>query len=221
MEFDEEDLLNISGIKHYAFCPRRWALEYVEGLWAENQRTLEGHYLHENAHDGARKEARGGLVLSRGMPVASRRLGITGVCDVVELIADSSGVPIAGRAGRYRVYPVEYKLGRPDPYGADRLQLCAQALCLEEMLACDIPEGALYYGDLRSREPVVLDGALRGRVLETVSAMRALLERGQTPSARRKKACNGCSMLEFCQVSLFDRPSAARYLEKRLEEGAQ
>ena len=133
MANDDSDFLMISGLKHFQFCRRRWALVHIEQLWEENALTLEGHFMHERVHDDSFTEARGSVLLSRGMPVRSQELRITGVCDMVELYKDENGVPIQGRDGRWRLYPVEYKLGQPDIQGADALQLCAQAMCLEEM----------------------------------------------------------------------------------------
>ena len=138
MANDDSDFLMISGLKHFQFCRRRWALVHIEQLWEENALTLEGHYMHERVHDDGFTEARGAVLLSRGMPVRSQELKITGICDMVELYKDDGGVPIQGRAGKWRLYPVEYKLGQPDAQGADALQLCAQAMCLEEMFVTDI-----------------------------------------------------------------------------------
>lgn len=133
---DDSDYLMLSGIKQYCFCKRRWALIYVEQQWQENALTLDGHYMHERVHDAAASEKRGGLILARGMAVQSHQLRISGICDLVELIEDDvHGVPIHGRSGAYRLYPVEYKRGRPDASGADEWQLCAQAMCLERCCA--------------------------------------------------------------------------------------
>ena len=164
MANDDSDFLMISGLKHFQFCRRRWALVHIEQLWEENALTLEGHYMHERVHDDGFTEARGSVLLSRGMPVRSQELRITGVCDMVELYKDEGGVTIQGRNGRWRLYPVEYKLGQPDLQGADALQLCAQAMCLEEMFVTDIPEAALYYGKIKRRQRLILTGELRQRV---------------------------------------------------------
>ena len=137
----------ISGLKHFAFCRRRWALIHIEQLWCENALTQEGHYLHERVHDPNFTQLRGSVLLSRAMPVRSEALHITGECDMVELHRDPNGVPIHGRTGLWRLYPVEYKHGKPDARGADELQLCAQAMCLEEMFVTEIPEGSVYYAE--------------------------------------------------------------------------
>ena len=165
MANDDSDFLMISGLKHFQFCRRRWALVHIEQLWEENALTLEGHFMHERVHDDSFTEARGSVLLSRGMPVRSQELRITGVCDMVELYKDENGVPIQGRDGRWRLYPVEYKLGQPDIQGADALQLCAQAMCLEEMFVTNIPEAALYYGKVKRRQRVLLTEELRQKIL--------------------------------------------------------
>ena len=134
MANDDSDFLMISGLKHFQFCRRRWALVHIEQLWEENALTLEGHFMHERVHDDSFTEARGSVLLSRGMPVRSQELKITGVCDMVELYKDENGVPIQGRDGRWRLYPVEYKLGQPDIQGQMRCsyvhRLCAWKKCL-------------------------------------------------------------------------------------------
>jgi len=216
---DDSDFLMLSGLKHFRFCRRRWALVHVEQQWDENALTLEGRYMHELVHDEGFTEKRGSVLLSRGMPVRSEALRITGACDMVELTEAGDGVPIQGREGRWRVYPVEYKRGRPDPTGADEWQLCAQALCLEEMLATDIPEGAIYYGETRRRQRVELTPPLRQEVREAVREMHRLFERGYTPRVSPKKACGNCSLREICRPDLLTAPSAAAYVARVLGEG--
>ncbi len=124
--YHEEDFLAISGLQHFAFCRRQWALIHIEQQWQENLRTVEGHILHENAHDAFFTQKRGTVLISRGMAVQSRTLGVNGVCDVVELHASPDGVPIFGRGGNWLPIPVEYKRGSPKETDADRLQLCCQ-----------------------------------------------------------------------------------------------
>lgn len=136
--YKEEDYLQLSGIQHFAFCRRQWALAYIELQWDENVRTVEGKLLHEKAHDPTNAEKRGDLIISRGMPVYSRELGISGECDVVEFHRSQDGITLFGRDGLYEVIPIEYKRGKPKENDVDILQLMAQALCLEEMLCCQI-----------------------------------------------------------------------------------
>lgn len=164
----------MSGIQHFAFCPRQWALIHVESQWAENLRTTEGAILHERAHDHTVREARGNVVTVRGVNVRSATLGVSGQCDVVEYRRDAKGVPVAGLEGLWLPYPVEYKRGEPKANNADRLQLCGQAMCLEEMLCCGIPQGALFYGETRRREVVDFTEALRKELRDALAEMRRL-----------------------------------------------
>ena len=140
-----DDWLPLSGIQHFCFCRRQWALIHLEQQWAENRRTVEGQLDHARCHDADQTERRGGLLITRGMQVVSRRLGLSGNCDVVEFRADPEGIPLQNAEGLWKPMPVEYKHGRAKADDADRLQLCAQAMALEEMLVCIIPEGALFY----------------------------------------------------------------------------
>ena len=218
MENDDADFLMISGLKHFQFCRRRWALVHIEQLWEENSLTLEGHYMHERVHDDSFTEARGSVLLSRGMPVRSQELKITGVCDMVELYKDDNGVSIQGRSGKWRLYPVEYKHGQPDAQGADALQLCAQAMCLEEMFVTDIPEAALYYGKIKRRQRVVLTEELRQNVRDSIKEMHELMQKGHTPKAKMGKACKNCSLVEICQPKLVKQVSATEYIHRAFHE---
>ena len=216
--YHEEDFLAISGLQHFAFCRRQWALIHIEQQWQENLRTVEGHILHENAHDAFFTEKRGTVLISRGMAVQSRTLGVNGVCDVVELHASPDGVPIFGREGKWLPIPVEYKRGSPKETDADRLQLCCQAMCLEEMLCCSIPEGALFYGEPRRRTVVLFTPELRETVRRDSDEMHQLYHRGHTPKAKPSKSCNACSLKELCLPQLVRRESVQTYLRRAMEE---
>ena len=220
MANNDSDFLMISGLEHFAFCRRQWALIHVEQLWRENVLTLEGAYMHERVHDAGFTELRGSTLLSRAMPVRSEIMRVTGECDMVELHSDPAGVPIRGRDGLWRLYPVEYKRGRPNDRGAEQLQLCAQAMCLEEMFVTDIPEGAIYYGELRHRQTVVLTQEMRERVRDSFEEMHRLFERGYTPKARMTSACKSCSMAELCQPALTKGLFASEYVRRALEDDA-
>jgi len=174
MEYQEEDFLLLSGIQHFVFCKRQWALIHIEQQWQENLRTIEGEILHERTHDNSIKEKRGDLIVSRGMGIFSRSLGITGTCDVVELHRTSDGVNIFGRDGTYKPIPVEYKRGKPKTDNSDVLQLCAQAMCLEEMLLCVIPEAFLFYGETKRRLKIILDDEIREQVRTICKEMHEL-----------------------------------------------
>ena len=212
------EFLLLSGIKHFRFCPRRLALVHIEQQWQDNALTVSGHLIHERVHDENFTESRGSVLLSRGMPVRSQLLRITGECDLVELRHDENGIAIYGRSGTWRVFPVEYKHGQPDERGADEMQLCAQALCLEEMLVTDIPDGAIYYGKIRRRVPVAFTAELRRMTAEAIAEMHRLFARGHTPKAKWTKACKSCSLVEVCQPLLAKRMSASAYVRQMLEE---
>lgn len=218
MENDAADYLMISGLRHFAYCRRRWALVHIEQQWAENALTMDGHFVHERVHDTEFTEKRGRLLLSRGMSVASKSLGITGQCDMVELEESPDGVNIVGRPGKFLVYPVEYKHGRPDSSHADEWQLCAQAMCLEEMLCTDIPEGAVYYGELHARQAVPLSDELRSNVKSALKEMHELIKRQYTPKVKANKTCSNCSLRDLCHPELLGALSASRYVLKTLTE---
>ena len=217
-DYPEEQWLLLSGLQHFRFCRRQWALIHIEQQWAENERTVDGTLMHQRAHDRDRKEVRGGAVITRGMSVFSARLGISGACDVVEFHLDPEGVPLSGRAGRWRPFPVEYKRGRPREDTGDTLQLCAQAMCLESMLCCDIPEGALYYGEIRRRERVSFTPELRTGVRELLAEMHELYRRGYTPKVKPTKSCNACSLKELCLPKLMKSRAVSAYLRAAMEE---
>ena len=174
--------------------------------------------MHRRAHDETQLERRGDTLVVRGLRVASERLNVTGVCDVVEFHRNPQGVSLQGRDGLWMPYPVEYKRGKPKPHQADELQLCAQAICLEEMLCCSIPEGALFYGEPRRRQTVTLDESLRQTVREMAKQMHQYAQRGYTPKVKPKKGCSSCSLKDLCLPVLCKNRSAAQWTAKRLEE---
>ena len=218
MAYNEEDFLMLSGIQHFTFCRRQWALIHIENQWSENLRTVEGSLMHENAHDPFFSETRGDIVTTRSLSIISRELGLTGMCDVVEFIADNGGISINGRPGKYRVRPVEYKRGEPKKNDADILQLTAQAICLEEMLCCTVEEGMLYYGGTRRRESVAITEELRKKVRETAAEMHQLFRRGYTPKVKPSKSCNACSLKDICWPKLMKGTDVTSYLKRHLTE---
>lgn len=218
MAFNEEDYLQLSGLQHFSFCRRQWALIHIERQWREDLRTTEGRLMHTKAHDDRARERRGDLMIVRGINVHSAELGLSGQCDVLEFHRDESGVPLTGCDGLWRPYPVEYKHGRPKENPADRLQLCAQAMCLEEMLCCNIPEGALFYEQIRRRETVAFTEELRRKVRETLKEMHQLYQKGYTPKVKPTKSCNACSLKELCLPKLMRTRSVRDYLAAAMEE---
>ncbi len=217
MEYPEEDYLMISGIQHFEFCRRQWALIHIEQQWADNYLTVSGELMHERAHDKDLTEKRGNTVITRAMRVFSKTLGISGECDVVEFVRnDKCGISIFGREGRYRVVPVEYKNGELKQ--ADLLQLAAQAMCLEEMLCCEIPYGFMYYAKTRHREKIELTTALREQVLKDLLEMRKYYNDKYTPKVKKSKSCNACSLKDVCLPKLGTTPSARKYIDYMLSE---
>lgn len=213
-------LLPISGIQHFAFCRRQWALIHIENLWAENVRTVEGSILHESAHDERFSELRGDVLILRGLRIANEKLGITGICDVVEFHKTPEGVTLFGRKGRWIPYPVEYKRGKPKEDDCDRLQLCAQAMCMEEMFACEIPEGSLYYGEIRRRQIVTFTPELRGCVQSITSEMHTYYERHYTPTPKLSKSCSACSLKDLCLPRMTKQESVSAYIHAHAGDDA-
>ena len=213
-----EDFLAISGIQHFCFCPRQWALIHIEQQWDENRLTAEGEVLHQRAHDPAADEKRGDRILTHGMPVWSAALGVRGVCDVVEFLQRDQGVSIMGRADKWLPVPVEYKHGNGDAKEADELQLCAQAMCLESMLCCAVPEAFLYYAEVRRRTRVLLTEELRNRVRSMFDEMHRLYARGYTPNVKKRPGCKSCSLREMCLPELEKMVTASAYIAKVLRE---
>jgi len=190
--YSEDDLLSLSGIQHFAFCERQWGLIHVENQWVENVRTVEGKNLHQRVDDPYFTETRGDVKVVRSVPLVSKTLGLYGVADVIELQKvpeDNSGV-------RYSI--VEYKRGKPKPDDRDEVQLCAQAICLEEMLAIALDYGYLYYGETKHRHKVEFNETLRTRVKDLAERMHNLFAKGETPPPVKDKRCKNCSMADIC-----------------------
>lgn len=203
---DEDALIPLSALQHYLFCPRQCALIHVEQIWAEDGATAEGRLLHERADSGV-VERRPGVRVERGIALRSLRLGVTGKADVVEFL---------GRPAR--PLPVEYKRGKPKPHRADEVQLCAQAICLEEMFATTIPEGALYYGAVRRRTMVAFDDGLRALTAQVAVETHAMIAASRTPPPVLTQGCRRCSLQEACRPDRLHRPPRVdRWLSAQME----
>lgn len=218
MVYNEEEFLQLSGLQHFLFCRRQWALIHLEQQWAENYRTTDGELMHKRAHDAQQRERRGDVLTVRSMSIHSAKLGLSGQCDVVEFHRCPEGVSISGEQGLWLPYPVEYKRGRAKPGAEDEAQLCAQAMCLEEMLCCDIPEGALFYGETRRRQTVPFTPQLRSVVEQAVDEMHQLYRRGSTPKVKRRKGCSACSLKDLCLPKLMQKTTVKTYLRRGLED---
>ncbi len=235
--FCEDDLLPMSALNQLLFCERRCALIHIEGLWAENTFTIEGRYLHEKAHDPCAVEIRNGVRIVRALPLRCLRLGLVGKADVVEFHpmlseAGVEGASITNAPGIFtgvdrprpapgQPFPIEYKRGKPKPDDSDRVQLCAQALALEEMLGVAVLAGAIFYGRTRRRLEVPLTPDLRQFAEETAARLHRLVQSGRTPRAARQPKCDRCSLLHLCLPDATRaRTSAARYLQLALQKTA-
>lgn len=217
MAYSEENFLPLSGLQHFLFCRRQWALIHIEQQWAENIRTAEGRVMHERAHR-EETEKRGNKLTVRALRIRSAQLGLSGQCDVVEFIASEEGTPLPGREGQFTPYPVEYKRGKSKPTDEDRVQLCAQAMCLEEMLACSVPEGALFYGENRRREVVRFADELRKTVADVAAEMHAMYKRAYTPKVKTGTFCRSCSLSEICLPKLMKTHPVSEYVEAAICE---
>lgn len=220
--FAENDIISISALQHWLYCPRQCALIHLEQAWAENKFTAEGRVMHENAHEGA-DETKSGIRITRGMSVMSESLGLTGQCDVVEFHGPAGNFKseITNLKCTQRVHPVEYKRGKPKAHQADEVQLCAQAMCLEEMLGIQIETGALYYGQKRRRTDVQFTEDLRALVQTTTAEIRACFLSGDTPLAEYdERRCDACSLIDFCQPQAMRfQKGAAAWFSSSLKSG--
>lgn len=214
----KDEYLQLSGLQHFSFCRRQWALIHIENQWSENLRTIEGNLFHNRAHDEQRRERRGDTLILRGLPIVSHTLRLSGQCDVLEFHASPKGVHLRGEEGLWIPFPVEYKRGAPKENFADQLQLCAQAICLEEMLCCSISEGALFYGETRRRTAVLFTEELREKVRLTTAEMHQIFRRSYTPKVRPTKSCNACSLKELCLPVLMRKKNVSEYLKTAMEK---
>ncbi len=221
--YTEDDLLPISALQHLMFCPRQWGLIHLEQIWEENRLTVEGHHLHERAHDGA-NEVRGNLRIARGLALRSLRLGLTGKADVVEFHRTETddteyAIPLDDTDGFWKPLIVEYKRGKPKIGQEDKVQICAQALCLEEMLTITLVEGYIFYGKPRRRYEVLFDENLRQQTESLVMRLHEFAEAGKTPAAEYSKKCESCSLINACLPKTAGKKgNVEKYLAKAIEE---
>jgi len=208
--YSPDDLIQLSALQHMVFCPRQCALIHVEQTWAESRLTAEGRIMHEHVHEEG-NESRGNVRIERGVSLRSLRLGLIGKADVVEFHRQPDGA--------WLPFPVEYKRGKPKADDCDKVQLCAQAMCLEEMLDVHIPGGAIFYGRTRRRLDVAFDDALRRETEDTAKNTHNLIEAGKTPPPVYVKRCESCSLLADClPKTIQKRRSVKNYLIRILGE---
>ena len=215
--FSDEDLLPISGLQHLTFCERQWALIHMEMEWDENVRTVEGKQLHESVHEQG-TNVRSGVRMARGLRLRSLALGLYGVADLMEFQPHDNGATLPELPGRWHPYPVEYKRGRKRYDRADETQLCAQALCLEEMLNVTVPKGAIFYGQPRRRSEIDLTADLRAEVSRLCSRARELYDSRKIPPPRAGKHCSNCSLEDVCMPNLAIKDKSAKYVTNILKE---
>jgi CRISPR-associated exonuclease Cas4 len=207
--YTEDDLLMLSALQHLLFCPRQCALIHLEQAWTENRFTAEGRIMHERVHTAA-TDSRRTVRVEYDMPLRSLRLGLSGRADIVEMHQQENRV--------WQPFPVEYKRGRPKKDDSDRVQLCAQALCLEEMLDCTVPEGALYYGQKKRRTPVPFDDRLRRITEETAAQLHELLSATITPPPHYSRRCESCSFIDTCLPKTVGKKGQVRNYMTRMTE---
>lgn len=219
MDYDEENsYLMLSGIQHFQFCKRQWALIHIEQQWEENVRTIEGQYLHQKTDQPFIREKRGNKLTVRAMPIKSNELKITGICDVVEFIKDNNGIEITGAEGKYVANPIEYKRGKPKMNDSDVLQLTAQAMCLEEMLLCEINTGFVFYNEIKHRIEVPLTPEDKNKVRSIVKEMYDYYKRKHTPKVTTGSFCKNCSLQNVCLPKLMNKRSVKSYIEGKISE---
>ncbi|MBS3918501.1 MAG: CRISPR-associated protein Cas4 [Deltaproteobacteria bacterium] len=207
--YSEDDLIQLSALQHFAFCPRQCALIHVEQIWLESGLTAEGRIMHEKVHEQDR-ESRGNVRIEYGVPLRSLRLGLIGKADVVEFLRLNKET--------WQPFPVEYKRGKPKLDHCDMIQLCAQAICLEEMLSVSVPSGAIFYGRTRRRFDVSFDDSLRKETEETAKRTHQLITSGKTPPPVYEKRCESCSLIREClPKAIGKKPSVKRYLSRMIE----
>jgi CRISPR-associated exonuclease Cas4 len=216
MTYTQDDLLPLSGLQHIIFCERQCALIHVEQAWAENRLTAEGRIMHDRVHE-ADRESRGDVRIEYAMPLRSLRLGLIAKADIVEF--HRKRMPGEEASEVWQPFPVEYKHGKPKKDNSDKVQLCAQAMCLEEMLEVEITEGAIFYGKTRHRQDVVFDSELRKETEDTANRFHNLVESGKTPKPVYAKRCDSCSVYELCLPRTVEkRRSINRYLLDAVRE---
>lgn len=220
MSYPEEEYLLLSGIQHFSFCRRQWALIHIEKQWVENVLTAEGRAGHKRVHEEGLTDYRSGVMTMRGMQIRSARLGLVGVCDAVEFVPDENGINLQKKSGKWAIFPVEYKHGKSKVDDCDRVQVAAQAMCLEEMFCCEIPVAFIFYKETGNRERVLLNDGLRNEVIQMADEMHKLYSRGHTPKAKKKSYCANCSLADICLPDLFRsrNPSVTEYIGKHLKE---
>jgi len=217
--YADDELLSLSGIQHFRFCKRQWALIHVERQWEDNLRTAEGHIIHERVDDPFFNETRGNVIISRAFPLVSYTLGLNGIADVIEYTRSDQGILIPDFDGLWTMKPVEYKRGKPKIDERDEVQLCAQVMCLEEMFSVGIDEADFYYNEIRRRQHLEITDELRGLVSSLADEMHTIFLKGITPEANSGMNCALCSLVDVCMPKLTKKKSSVRnYIGRHILE---
>lgn len=219
--YTEDEMLMLSGIQHYMFCPRQWALIHIEQQWADNRLTTEGNILHENVDNPFYRQKNGDVITLRSLHIASKELGLYGITDAVELVPSDSpenAITHNRYKGYWKPYPVEYKRGRHKPDERDEVQLAAQAMCLEEMFGINIPYGALYYNEVKHREVVAISEPLRRTTRQCAEQMHEIFKSGIMPKPIKASHCRNCSLKDICLPETDNCTKVSTYLNINLYE---
>ena len=219
--YDDDQMLMLSGIQHFMYCPRQWALIHIEQQWNDNRLTAEGQILHKNVDNPAYRQKNGDTITLRSVHIASHTLGLYGISDAIELLPSDTvtdAITHPRYPGYWKPYPIEYKRGHRKPDERDEVQLCAQVICLEEMYNIHIPEAALFYHETRHREVVGMSQPLRQLTKELSEAMHQTFESGITPKAETRYGCRSCSLIDICAPELTKKTTVSHYLKMMLDE---
>ncbi len=218
---EEDDYLALSGIQHFCFCPRQWGIIHIEQQWEDNTRTFGGTLMHEKADNPFFTESRGTTIVSRSMALISHQLKLSGIADVVEFRKASKGedgISLKGRRGKWYIVPIEYKYGQQKENNSDLVQLCAQAICLEEMFELPIQQGEIYYGKTKHRIKVTFDQKLRDEVKRLVEEMYAYYEKQETPLGKLEAKCTNCSLENICLPIINEKHAKVqRYINQAIQ----
>lgn len=221
MIYTEDEMLMLSGIQHFMFCPRQWALIHIDQQWEENRLTMEGSLLHANVDNPSYRQKNGDVITLRAVSIASKRLGLYGISDAVELIPvaeGEDGIRHKAYPGLWKPFPIEYKRGKPKRDFVDEVQLTAQVMCFEEMYNINIECGALYYGEIKHREVIAINQALRNKTIECAGEMHRVFQTGIIPKVKKCKHCRNCSLVDICMPGIEDCSKVSTYLKKYLHE---
>lgn len=213
--FDDDELKQISALQHLMFCKRQCYLAYIELIWVENKHTTEGHVFHERVH-GNESGFKNDVYIVRGISLVSKKFGITGQADAVEFHQANEGHILPNKNGFWRPYPIEYKKGKPKTDSCDEVQLCAQALCLEEKYNIQIVEGALFYGEINRRSVVVFNESLRNKTINLIQELHELYKLEMRPKPIYSKKCEQCSLKDECLPETFEKKSALDYIKANI-----